>query len=226
MSDELSRALHELASANETPPAVSGPQIRARAVRRTRRRTAVALGASAAAVALLAVGLTRGGDEPGPRDRPPAAAPASSAAPTTSAPPSLSPSPSPSNSIATAVPAGGSIDLTARTLTVGGRVMKLGSGFDNSPTVKGPLTVREKPGSRTLTVTNGADGTRYNAVISSVVLLLDADRRPVYIGASDSYNADAIGTHETADGWLALDRTDAKWFYGEAQLGAVLSVEP
>ncbi|MFM9444911.1 hypothetical protein [Streptomyces acidiscabies] len=209
MSDELTRALHELASAHETPPPLAGPEIRARAVRRSRRRTAVALGATASAVALLVVGLTRGADDPAPRNHPPAASRTTSPAPTTSA-----------------VPTTGTVDLADRTLTIDGRRMELASGFDNSPTLKGPLTVGEKPGSKTVTVTNTTDGTRYNAVISSAVELLDADGRPVFIGASDSYNTEGIGTYEKADGWLALNQSDAKWFYREAELGEALSVDP
>ncbi|QNP71286.1 hypothetical protein IAG44_18820 [Streptomyces roseirectus] len=216
MSDELTRALQELASAHETPPPVTGPAIRARARRRARRSTAVALGGAATAVALLAFAVTRNAEEPAPRNHPPAAAPV------TPATPPLVPSPTPSPT--RAVPAVGEIDLTRHTLTVGGRTLKLATGFDKLPRITGPLTVDQKSGTRTLTVTNAADGTRYNAVITAVVELRDATGRSVYIGASDSYNADDIGTHELADGWLALDQADAKWFYGEANPGAVLAV--
>ncbi|MDX3382894.1 hypothetical protein PV682_15650 [Streptomyces niveiscabiei] len=221
MSDELSRALHELASAHETPPPLPGPAIRARAVRRSRRRTAVALGVTASAVALLAVGLTRGADDPAPRSRPPAAGRTAGPAPAPTAPPS----PASSGAPASAVPATGTVDLAGRTLTIGGRRMELASGFDNSPTLKGPLTVGGKPGTKTVTVTNTTDGTRYNAVIAFAVELVDADGRPVYIGASDSYNTEGIGTYEKADGWLALNESDAKWFHGQAELGEALSVE-
>lgn len=217
MSDELTHALHELASAHETPPPLTGPEIRARAVRRSRRRTAVALGATASAVALLVVGLTRGADDPAPRNHPPAVSRTTGPAPTTSPSPASSDAPAPTT---------GTVDLTGRTLTIGGRRMELASGFDNSPTLKGSLTVGEKPGTKTVTVTNTTDGTRYNAVISSAVELLDADGRPVFIGASDSYNTEGIGTYEKADGWLALNQSDAKWFYGEAELGEVLSANP
>ncbi|MET8981372.1 hypothetical protein ABZX85_37825 [Streptomyces sp. NPDC004539] len=216
MSDELTRALHELASARETPPTVTGPEIRARATRRARRRTTVALSATAAAVALLAFGLIRATETPAPRDHSPAAPPAASAVPT----PTLSPS------VVTALPSAGTIDLKANTLTVGDRVMKVVTGFDQPLKLNGPLTIAQKPGAKTLTVSNGSDGTRYNAVLSAAVELLDADRRPVYLGATDSYGTDGIATHETADGWLTLGSTDAKWFYGAAEPGTVIAVEP
>ncbi|HEY8987082.1 MAG TPA: hypothetical protein VIU15_46880, partial [Streptomyces sp.] len=128
-------------------------------------------------------------------------------------------------SIATALPSAGTIDLKAGTLTVGDRVMKLATGFDRPLTLTEPLTIALKPGVKTLTVTSGgSDTTRYNATISSAVELLDADRRPLYIGAVDSYGLDATGTFETADLWLKLDRPDAEWFYGAAQPGTVLDV--
>jgi hypothetical protein len=64
VSDELTSELRELAAEGETLPALSGAEIRGRAVRRRRRRrTALAVtGASAAAALALVVAVNLGGD--------------------------------------------------------------------------------------------------------------------------------------------------------------------
>ncbi|MFJ3305881.1 L,D-transpeptidase [Streptomyces sp. NPDC086549] len=221
MSDELSSALREFAAEHETPAVVGGAEIRRRAVRRARRRVAGMLGAGAAALALVAFAwnLDLAGD--GKQRQVPAAPPAVSAHPSPSPSPTTSAVPSPT---ATPVLVVGTIDRGRRTLTVGGKVMPMGSGFDKNPTLRGPMTVYKKPGKTTLTVTNQTNGTRYNAVISYAVELRDAGNEPVYVGTAFAYNVKGIGKYDTSGGWIALDQADAKWFYDDVKTGGVLSV--
>lgn len=230
MSDELSTALREFAAEHESPPVLSGAEVRRRAVRRTRRRLAGTLAAGAAALALVGFTLTLTLDSTanGKRHQPPAApapAPPPPAAPSSPAPsPALSAVPSSPAAPTAAVPVAGTIDRGRRTLTVGDRVMPMASGFDKSPAFNGPLTVYKKHADKTLTVTNGSDGLRYNAEIVYAVELRDAENQPVYVGTNLSYNTEGIGKYEAASGWIALDEADAKWFYGDARTGSVFSV--
>ncbi|MFF7970688.1 hypothetical protein [Streptomyces sp. NPDC007905] len=213
MSDELSAVLHEFAAEHETPPILTGAEIRGRAVRRARRRAAGTLGACAAALAMVAFALTLDSAQDGTRRQVPTVPPAVPAPPAASA--ALS-------SPAVAVPVAGTIDLGRRTLTVGVRVMPMLLGWDRNSALKGPLTVYKKHAVKVLTV-NRTDGTRYNAVVSYAVELRDAKNKPVYVGTALSHNVKGIRKYDTSSGWIALDQADAKWFYEDATTGSVLS---
>ncbi|MEV8542852.1 hypothetical protein [Streptomyces sp. NPDC051572] len=228
-NSELFTALGELAAANETFPALTGAEVRGRAVRRGRRRMAGTLGAVTAALALVAfaltVDLTDSADSanpagPGGSHRIPAATPT-----VPSASPSVStPSPVASSAVPpTPVTAG--LDLRKRVLIVGKRAMPLTDSSLNTPKVVGPLTVYDKqPDVKILTVVDSTAGARYNAEISYAVELRDADNEPVYVGAALGYDKENIGKYETSGGWIDLDASDAKWFYASVKTGTAIEV--
>lgn len=214
-SAELSTALHEFAAEHETPPVLTGAEVRGSAVRRARRRMAGTLAAGAVALALLAFALTLDLAEEGNQRQVPAASPAVPSTPATSG--GASP-------LAPVVPITGTVDLRRRILTVGDRVMPLTKEFLNSPKIVGPMTVYKKHDTKVLTVTNPTDGAGYNAEVSLAVELRDANNEPVYVGVALSYKGKGFAKHDTSSGWIGLDVADAKWFYAYAKIGSVLSV--
>ncbi|WP_427921532.1 hypothetical protein [Streptomyces sp. cg40] len=226
-TDELSLALREFAARQEARPVLTGAEVRGRAVRRARRRTAGTLGAGAVALALLGFALTLDltGKQDDGRRLPGAAAPAA---------PSQSQAPTPSPSAASAavsapvsaVPATGTLELTKRALFVGGRAMPLTLDSSNSPAFAGPLTVYGKHDAKVLTVTDSTAGVGLYTEVTLAVELRDADNRPVYVGVTRSYKAKSPGTQGTGStgAWIGLDGADAKWFYQDAKIGTVISV--
>jgi len=223
-TDELSVVLREFAAEaeQEARPALTGAQVRGRAVRRARRRMAGLLGAGAVALALVGFALTQDltGKENGRRL--PGAT--THAAPSQSQSPPLSP-PATSADISTPVsvlPATGSVDLAKRALLIGDRVMPLSSYFSNSPAFVGPLTVYRKHATKVETVVDSTDGVGSYTEISLAVELRDADDEPVYVGVARSYKGKSL--RDTGGGWIGLDAADAKWFYEDAKIGSVLSV--
>ncbi|WP_217569966.1 L,D-transpeptidase [Streptomyces sp. GbtcB7] len=202
MSDELASGLRELAQDAETPPSVSGAEIRQRAVRRRRRRrTAVTVaGACAAASLALVVALNlTGGDR---EDRP---SPASS--PT--APPST---PSPAAPEAT-------VDLSRRMLTVAGRDLPISSGSVRYPTATGRMMVVTKDSVRTLSLFAGKDLQK----VSWVIGLRAADGTTNFVGTLTS-DEKAPGNYDVTTGWIGLRRADAVWLYKELAPGAVVEI--
>lgn len=204
MSDELASGLRELAQDAETPPSVSGAEIRLRAVRRRRRRfrwTAVTVAGACAAASLalvLALNLT-GGDR---EDRPsPAASP--------TAPPS---SPSPAAPAAT-------VDLSRRVLTVAGRELSISSGSVRYPTATGRLTVVAKDSARALGVFSG----KYVEKVAWVIDLRAADGTKNFVAALIN-DEKAPGNYDVTTGWIGLRRTDAQWLYEKLALGAVIEI--
>ena len=218
-NDQLSLALREFAAEQETRPVLTGAQVRGRAVRRARRRTAGTLGAAAVALALVGFALTLDltGKENDGRQLPGVAAPAV---------PSPSRSAPPSPSAASAVAAAGTLELTKRALFLGGRVMPLTSDSSNSPAFVGPLTVYAKHDTKVVTVTDSTDGVGLYTEVTLAVELRDADNTPVYVGVTRSYKGKSLGTQGTdsTGGWIGLAGADAKWFYQNAKIGTAISV--
>lgn len=215
MSDELSAALRQFATEQETAPVLTGAQVRGRAVRRARRRTAVTLGAATAVLALVALALVTDSAGDGKQRQIPAAPPTVPSPPPASAVPSVTAMPGPVT---------GTIDLGRGTLTVGDRVMPISMGFDRNPASKGPMTVYQKYVTKLLTVANAANGTRYKAEISYAVELRGPGNEPVYVGAARSYTVEGIDKSDTGTGWITLNQSDAKWFYEQAETAGVLSI--
>ncbi|MEV1079573.1 L,D-transpeptidase [Streptomyces sp. NPDC050211] len=212
-SAELSTVLHEFAERHETPPVLSGADVRGRAVRRARRRRAGALAAGTSALALVAFALTLDPAGEGNHRQVPAATPA-----VPSPPPATSGEPTP------ALPTSGTVDLDRLTLTVGKRVMTMTSGVADSSGPVGPLTVYRKLDNTALPVINPTDGTRYNTDVSLAVELRDADNQPFYVGAILAYETKGIGKYDTTSGWVSLDAADAKWFFTSVKTGSSFSV--
>ncbi|MFD8724115.1 hypothetical protein ACFV2H_40710 [Streptomyces sp. NPDC059629] len=207
MSDELTRALRELAAQNETPPTVAGTEIRSRGARRTRRRrTTLALGTGAAALALAAVALTLNtGTDTGPDHRPPAATPhLASPAPS----PSTSGSPSPSVS---AVPTAiiGTVDFAKHTLTIDGRTVPIAA---DSPTLlsAGVMTVNAKLNLDRDSVA-ALPKTACKTADPHVVELRDTGRTSIYVGA--------FSCSDDSGARIRLGTKDAVWLYSRLQPG-------
>lgn len=216
---ELSTALRELAARHETFPALTGAEVRGRAVRRARRRAAGTLVAATAALALVAFALTL--------DLKDSANPAGSGT-RRQIPAATLPAPSASAPSASAVPRApviGRVDLGKRVMTVGKRAMPLADGSPNTPKVVGPLTVYGRQTDvKILTVAYPTDGSRYNAEISYAVELRDADNVPVYVGAALRFNKENVGKYGTSSAWIDLDASDAKWFYATVKTGTAVAV--
>lgn len=218
--DELSTALRELAVRQETFPVLTGAEVRGRAVRRGRRRTAGTLGAGAVAFAVVAfaltVGFTHSAQDGNGRQLPAAT--------------HADPVPSPrvtSGGASTPVPRAsvtGTVVLGKRVLIVGGRVMPMTSGLPDSPEPTGPLTVYRKHETKVVTVTDLTGGIAYTTAISLAVELRDVNNEPVYVGIAFSSKEKSTGEQDTGAGWIGLDSADAKWFYEDAKIGSVLAV--
>ncbi|MFE2681805.1 L,D-transpeptidase [Streptomyces mirabilis] len=204
MSDELASGLRELAQDAETPPSVSGAEIRLRAVRRRRRRfrwTAVTVAAACAAASLalvVALNLT-GGDR---EDRPsPAASP--------TAPPST---PSPAAPDAT-------VDLSRRMLTVAGRELPISSGSVRYPTAGGRMMVVSKDSVKALSMFAG----KYMEKVAWVIGLRAADGTTNFVGTLTG-DEKAPGNYDVTTGWIGLRRADAVWLYKQLEPGAVIEI--
>ncbi|MFK0112888.1 hypothetical protein [Streptomyces sp. NPDC091217] len=211
MSDELTRALRELAAQNETPPTVAGAGIRGLAARRTRRRrTTLALGTGAAALALAAVALTLNTGT-GTDHRPPAATPhLTSPAPSPSASGSPAPSGSPSPSVS-AVPTAiiGTVDFEKHTLTIDGRTVPIAA---DSPTLlsAGVMTVTAKLNLERDSVAALPKATCKTAD-PHVVELRDTGRTSIYVGA--------LSCSDDSGARIRLGTKDAVWLYSRVQPG-------
>ncbi|CAL9582206.1 hypothetical protein SUDANB15_05029 [Streptomyces sp. enrichment culture] len=205
MSDELARALRELAAQHETPPRVGAAEVRTRAGRRSRRRrAAAALGAAtAAACALTAVAFTLHTEDPGRNHRIPATA-----------------SDTPSRSPATPVPVpppSGRLDLGRHTLTVGDRVLRVDShAFGRFPPGT-RLTVTAKSELELLPLEGGAEA-GHEVKVPYLVELRTPDGEPVYAGAL-TFDLRALAALPDEAGWLGMSLTDAEWFYARARTG-------
>ncbi|MFH9858933.1 hypothetical protein [Streptomyces sp. NPDC017202] len=214
MADELSAALRELAAEHATAPVVGGPATRARAMRRVRRRRAAAtLGAGTAALALLglALGLHLDGDRDDPDRRGPAAV-----APSRSVPPST----------AVPTPVGSTLDLYGRTLTFGGRAMRILSASEALFRATGPMTVvaKEDPKEMPLNVPREGPTIAPTTVsVRYVVELRDGEGLPHYVGLSSPQLED-LSDDDTEDGWIGLGTEDAEWFHTRVRLGDTLPV--
>jgi hypothetical protein len=217
---ELSTALRELAAHHETFPALTGAEVRGRAVRRGRRRMAGTLGAGAVAFAVVAFALTAGfTDSAGDgNERQLPAATHADPVPSPRVTSTQVPNPVPR------APVTGTVALGKRVLIVGGRAMPLTSGLPDSPGLVGPLTVYKKHATKVVTVTDLTGGVAYTTEVSLAVELRDTHDQPVYVGIAYSYKEKSTGKHDTGAGWIGLDPTDAKWFYGDVKIGSALSV--
>ncbi|MFJ9020977.1 hypothetical protein ACIRPU_13475 [Streptomyces sp. NPDC102259] len=212
MSDELSAALSELAAARATAPIVGGPATRARAMRRRRRRRAAAtLGAGTAALALLGFALTLHlGDDP---DHP-AGRRASAVTPPGAVPPSA----------ATPAPVSGTLDLSGRDLTFGGRVMPIRSTFDLQPasTSTTSMTVVAKP----VRIALAADVPFKGSTVVNVAYAVELRRGedgPLYVGTFPSA-IKASGGYDVRGGVIGLGVEDAQWFYARIRLNDSITV--
>ncbi|MFF8018651.1 hypothetical protein [Streptomyces sp. NPDC007929] len=202
MSDELARALRELARQHRAAPTVGPAGIRARAQRRGhRRRAALVLGGTtlAACALTVAAALTPTAGDTGALPRTPAGAP--------SAAPHGTPTPVPLSSPGSA----GLLDMDHRTLTAGGRVMRVSRQSATALAAGRELTVTAKydvlPRSASAARTDGPD-----ARIPYVVELRAADGSRLYVGALPA-NA------RTAPDWVGLTGADARWYYSGAREG-------
>ncbi|MGW0945996.1 hypothetical protein ACWD4O_26120 [Streptomyces sp. NPDC002623] len=227
LSTELSTALRELAAQAETPPVLSGAEVRARAVRRARRRLAGALGATATALALVAFALTADftpheDGKGAPTGTGAGAGGQSLTPPATPADPSPSPSlssfPSPSSAPSGSLPVVGTLDLDRRTLTVKDQVLRMSSEYIDSAGLTGPLTVYATYDIKALTVTDPTDGTRHVQGMTYAVELRDARKERLYVGFDSDYDVQKADDDDGSS-WIGLERVDAEWFQGVAAAG-------
>jgi hypothetical protein len=202
VSDELASGLRELAQGAETPPSVSGAEIRQRSVRRRRRRrtaVTVAGACAAASLALVVVLNLTGGDR---EDRPsPAASP--------TAPPSSS---SPAAPDAT-------VDLSRRMLTAAGRELPISSGSVRYPTAGGRMMVVSKDSVKALSLFAG----KYMEKVAWVIGLRAADGTTNFVGTLTG-DEKAPGHYDVTTGWIGLRRADAVWLYKQLEPGAVIEI--
>ncbi len=214
MSDELARALRELAAQHETPPRLDAARVRDLARRRSRRRRATAVLGTAvtAACALAALAFTLHPDDPGGRRQLPGTA---SDRPTTGTPTSPPvPTPAPA----------GVLDLGGHTLTVGDRVLRVDShSFDRFPPGS-RMTVVAKADLRLLPLEAGAGagGQEIKEVkeikVPYLVELRTSDGEPVYAGAL-AFDTRALAGLAAGTGWVGMDIRDAEWFYQRIRVG-------
>ncbi|MEV7345201.1 L,D-transpeptidase [Streptomyces sp. NPDC093544] len=204
LTSELTAELRELAAAGETPPPLSGAEIRGRAVRRRRhRRTAATVaGASAAAALALVVALNLGGAG---TDRNP------------------SPAGSPTGMPSTPATADATVDLSRRVVTVAGRELPLSSGAVETPTAPGRMTVTSKA-SMKLMPSDDIVGPGYDLKVSWFIELLAPDGKTNYIAAL-AYDEKAPGAYDRTSGWIGLRMSDAEWLYGQLEVGSVVDIE-
>ncbi|WP_328425577.1 hypothetical protein [Streptomyces sp. NBC_00443] len=220
MSDELSAALRELAAAEATRPVADGAEIRGRALRRRRLRRVVAtLGAGTAGLTALSVALTLHlGGTPDQPDRlhTPAATPADPSQPSQPSPPS------PSRTTAEPVP--GTLDLTGRTLTFGGRLMPIvwESAREAPVAAATSMTVVTKQEQRALPVDIPSKD-RAEVDVPYVVELRDGSDQPLYVGTFTAQLKSLTG-FRVGGALIALAPEDAKSFYARVGVGERISV--
>ncbi|WP_393080361.1 L,D-transpeptidase [Streptomyces sp. LN704] len=206
MSDDLSSDLRELAASGETPPPVSGAEIRFRAVRRRRgRRTAATVsvaGACAAAGLALLLALHLG--DGGTRERP-------------------SPAASPTAPSRTPVAVGATVDLARRVLTAAGRDMPVSAGMPGRPTPTGRMTVVAKRDVRVVPALEVGPKDVYALKVPWVIELRAADGTTNFVGGL-STDQKAPGNYDVTDGWIGLRSADAQWLYGQLDLGTVVEI--
>ena len=205
LTSELTAELRELAAAGETPPSLSGAEIRGRAVRRRRnRRTAgTVAGASAAAALALVVALNLGVG--GGTDRNP------------------SPAGSPTGTPSIPATADATVNLSRRLLTVEGRALPVSTGATKTPTPTGRMTVSTKVSS-TMMPSDVIVDPAYDLKVSWFIELRASDGTTNYIAAI-SYDEKAPGAYDRTSGWIGLRTTDAKWLYGQLAVGSVVDIE-
>ena len=203
LTSELTAELRELAAAGETPPALSGAEIRGRAVRRRRRRRTAVAAAGATAVASLAVVLLL--NLGGAADRHP------------------SPAGSPTGTPSIPATADATVNLSRRLVTVAGRELPVSSGAVETPTAAGRMTVAAKMSTK-LMPSDDVVGPGYDLKVSWFIELLAPDGRTNYIAAL-SYDEKAPGAYDRTSGWIGLRTSDAEWLYGQLAVGSVVDVE-
>ncbi|MFF6996183.1 L,D-transpeptidase [Streptomyces sp. NPDC008313] len=209
----LSSRLAELAVSGESPPPVSGAEIRGRAVRRRRRRRTAAASAGACAAACLAAVVLANlanGSERG-------SSPAASAAD-----PARVPGPSVTSAAPRARP-DATIDLTRRVLTVDGRRLPVTSGAARTPTVTGRMTVTGRQETRLLPSEEAGPEGAY-VKVPWVIRFSGRAGEPNFIGAL-TYDRKVVGVHDVTSGWIGLRDADAKWLYERLGPGSVIDVE-
>lgn len=204
LTSELTAELRELATAGETPPPLSGAEIRGRAVRRRRhRRTAATVaGASAAAALALVLALNLGG---GGTDRHPSPAASLTGVPSVPA------------------PADATVDLSRRLVTVAGRELPVSSGATATPTPSGRMTVSAKWSVKVMP-SDDVVGPGYDLKVSWYIELRAPDGKTNYIAAL-SYDEKAPGSYDRTSGWIGLRVSDAEWLYGQLRVGSVVDIE-
>ncbi|MFC7258808.1 L,D-transpeptidase [Streptomyces lutosisoli] len=205
MSDELTSGLRELAAEGETLPALSGAEIRGRAVRRRRRRrTTVAVAGASAAVALaLVVAVNLGGGHTEQRPSP-------AASPTGT--PSLPATPD------------ATVDLSRRVISVAGRELPLSSGSVWAPTGTGRMMVIAKEPAKVLPASEAGFKDAYDLKVPWVIEFSASDGTANYI-AGLAYDEKAPGNYDRTTGWIGLRTGDAKWLYAHLQLGSLIDIE-
>ncbi|MET8858101.1 hypothetical protein [Streptomyces sp. NPDC004579] len=204
MSDELTTALRELANEAERPPALTGAEIRGRATGRRRRRRTAAAAVGVSVAGALALVATLGPDGGARHEPPPAASPTVA--------PSL-PAPAPD----------ATIDLGKRVISVAGRHLTLhGDNLTgDGPAVRTTVTGKEvtmRVSGKTVGFDDG-----YSFMASWVVRLTDPDGRTDYVGSMASGDT---GVSSPDDGWINLDKADAKLLYDRLAPGAVVEIRP
>ncbi|MCX5559197.1 L,D-transpeptidase [Streptomyces sp. NBC_00038] len=204
MSDELTSELRELAVTGETPPPLSGAEIRGRAVRRRRHRrtAAVVVGASAAAALALVVALNLGGGDTNQHP---------------------SPAASPTGRPTTPATADAVVDLSRRVVTVAGRELPLSSGSAQTPTPADRMTVTARVTMKLIPAEElGYKG--YDLKVPWFIELRAADGKTNYI-AGLAYDEKAPGNYDLTSGWIGLRESDAEWLYGQLKEGSVVDIE-
>ncbi|MFF3612563.1 L,D-transpeptidase [Streptomyces sp. NPDC002580] len=204
MSDELVSELRELAAGGEKPPALTGAEIRGRAVRRRRRRrtATAAAGASVAAALALVAAVNLGGAD---RKPPPAASPTAVPAPTRPA-------------------ADVTVDLSRHVLSAAGRRLPLSSGTSKKPTPTGRMTVTVKNAVARISGATVGFPDAYDFKVPWYLELTAADGTRSFI-AGMTYNDKAPGSYDITSGWIGLRPKDAEWLYRQVPVGAVIDIE-
>ncbi|MEU5704806.1 L,D-transpeptidase [Streptomyces aurantiacus] len=208
----LAVALRELTQDHETPPTVSGSEIRRRAVRRRRRRKAALATAGTAGVGALALVLAVAftGGEHGERSR--STRPAAGYGEPT---PSVTAGPVPATVAAT-------VDLGRRQLVAEGRTVPISSGTEKSPTATGLMTVTAKYRSAAVPA-DVAGWSTYDMKASWVMRLRGPGDRTNYLLSLD-WDQKAPGSYDITGGAIGLQREDAMWLYEMLRPGAVVEV--
>ncbi|WP_190140402.1 L,D-transpeptidase, partial [Streptomyces longispororuber] len=116
------------------------------------------------------------------------------------------------------------VDLAARTLTVGDRRLPVSSGSARHPTEPGRMTVVAKHRTKRFASESVGLGKEYDVTLPWVLELRGPDGATTYVVAM-TYAERAPGRQDTTRGWIGLRSADARWLYGRLARGSVLSVE-